>query len=357
MEARPRRVWSLAVIVVLGLVGAACSGGGGVDDRDLTEGARGARETNVQFVGANKVRLAGTFSMPRTVDGAVPGVLLVPDISRTDRNGVSDLKRPDPLYRDLSQAFTDAGMATLRYDRRGVGLSKLETNQQQLDYEELVTDARAAFEFLSQRKETEAAPLAVVGFDTGGLIAMRVAANEPKAKTVVLISTPGRPLVEVLSESFAATHGPASGAAYRTEIDTLLSSGALPGRDDVLAEHQPLLPVNQDRLLKAVYSLDPLAEARAVKVPTLIVTGTKSTTVTPADADRLASALPSSEKLVVDTVASLQAEGPDLPPPAFDPQNDSTHTGGAQHVPASERNKAAVDKVTAFLTSKLGGKL
>lgn len=348
----PGRRWSVLVVVVVGILAAACSGGGGPggagDDLGLGEG-----ETVVQFDGAGKLRLGGTLAMPATArNGPVAGVLIVPTIARNDRNGYIDVVPGDPVYQDLSRAVTGAGMAAFRYDRRSMGTSKLEPGQH-VSFDDMVTDAKQALSYLSQRSGIDPAALAVVGHDIGGVIAMRLAATDDRVRSVVLLSTPGRPLVDVMADSFVAASGAESGTAFRDVIATLLSTGALPDRTTIRPEHQPSVPSGQDAVLKAVYSLDPVAEASSVKVPALVVTGAQSTLVTAADADRLVGALPSARSLGADSTATLQRIIPPLAQP-FDPDNHQAHGGGRPPETAT-RDQPAVDAVTAFLSARAGG--
>ncbi|MGH9266118.1 MAG: alpha/beta hydrolase, partial [Acidimicrobiales bacterium] len=185
------RSWT-ALVLLVGLLAAACSGGGGSagDGEDL---GLGRGEVVLQFDGAAKLRMGGTLAMPDTAgNGPVGAVLIVPSIARNDRNGYIDVVPADPIYQDLSKAITAAGLAAFRYDRRSMGTSKLEPGQE-LVFEDMVTDAHEALLFLSQRRGIDASNLAIVGHDVGGLIAMRVAATDDKVKRVVLLSTPGRP--------------------------------------------------------------------------------------------------------------------------------------------------------------------
>ena len=103
--------------------------------------------------------------------------------------------------------------------------------------------------------------MAVVGHDMGGVIAMKLAATDERVKSVALISTPGRPLVDVWAENYRFTHGPVSSDAYRAMIDGLLTNGTLPARDVMRPEFQSLLPPNQDAFFKAMFSVDPASEA------------------------------------------------------------------------------------------------
>jgi uncharacterized protein len=344
------RRWGAAVVLVLGLVATACSGGGGSGD-DISDLGTGTRETVLQFEGPGKVRLGGTLAMPeRSGGGPVGAVLIVPSMARNDRNGYIDVIPADPVYQDLSNAITGAGLAAFRYDRRSMGTSKLEDGQR-VTFEDYVTDAHDALLFLAERSGIDPDNLAVVGHDLGGIAAMRVAATDNKVKRVVLLSTPGRPLVDVMAGGIEPTYGRESADAFRGVIATLLATGALPERSTIRPEHQTVLPVGNDALLKEQFSLDPVAEAATVKVPTLVITGRQSTLVNPVDGDRLKAALASGQAFTADTTATLQKVIGALPQ-SFDPNDHRAH-GGGRPPDTATREKAAVDQLTSFLSARL----
>ena len=338
-----------AVVLVVGLLAGACSGGGG--DDDIADLRLGQGESILQFEAADKLRMGGTLAMPeRSGGGAVGAVLIVPSMARNDRNGYIDIVPGDPIYQDLSKAITGAGLAAFRYDRRSMGVSKLEPGKQ-LTFEDYVTDAHEALLYLSQRSGIDASNLAIVGHDLGGIAAMRVAATDDKVKRVVLLSTPGRPLVDVMAGDFEKTFGAESAAAFRGVIGTLLSTGSLPERSTIRPEHQTVLPTGNDALLKEQYSLDPAAEAAKVKTPGLIVTSRQSTLVSPVDGERLKSVLASAQAFTADSTASLQKITAALPQ-SFDPNDHRAH-GGGRPPDTADRDQPAVNQITTFLTSRL----
>jgi len=131
-----------------------------------------AGETTVQFDGAGALHLGGTLSMPASRNGPVGAVLIVPTVARNDHNGYIDVVPGDPVYQDLGKTVSAAGMTSFRYDRRSMGTSKLEPGQQ-VSFDDMVTDAKAALSFLAQRSGIDPEALALVGHDLGGVIAMK----------------------------------------------------------------------------------------------------------------------------------------------------------------------------------------
>ena len=350
---RARRWWTV-LLVLLVLAGAGCSGGGSDEATDdpVGDARQPSADKVVQFTGASQTRMAGVVNTPGNAGGTAPGVLIVPGLAPTDKDGQVVGTPPDPLYKDLSKSFTDTGMVTFRYDRRGAGQSRLAPGQQ-LSWDDMVGDARSALAFLGQRSEVGESGLAVVGHDVGGLIALKLAATEPRVKSVVLVSTPGRPLVDVLADGFAATNGPESAEAFRAAVGTLLSTGSLPERSAIRPEHQSVLAAGSDGMLRSLFAVDPLADAPAVKVPVLIASGGTSTTVTAADADRLNQALGGRAELV--TAASAGATLQETLAAAdrgADPADHAFH-GAPPPQAKTTRDAGAVQRISGFLRGSL----
>jgi uncharacterized protein len=353
-----RRLWLAAVAVAgLALLTAACSGGGDTGDPTKDSGfGSAAGEKTLQFTGAGKVRLGATLTTP-TGGGPAPGVLIVPGPGPTSRDGRTVGAPIDNVYKDLSKAFVAAGMATFRYDRRGAGASTLEPGQQPT-WDDMVTDAQEALKYFSERGEIDGSRIAVVGHDMGGPIALKLAANDDRVKSVVLVAAPGRPLVDVWADEFQALNGRESAESFRALVAELLTTGALPPRERIRAEHQTLLPVGHDALYRALFALDPLADAKAVTVPVLIALGEKSTSVFQEDAGRLSQALGGTSEVVVAPNANATLQTLKAPPrliPGGDP-SDMSMMGGGPIIADAPRDQPTMGRIAGFVGASLGAR-
>ena len=352
------------LLLVLALLLAACGGGGGGGDGDAgtaeddpLEEVTTPGERPVQVTGAGKVRLGGTLYTPRSVGdspGAKPlGVLFVPTIGAGNRNGLVPLgsNAVDPLASDLAKAFGDLGVVSYRYDGRGTGESKLEPGTR-LALDDLVADAKAGVDLLAQRKETAGSDLAVVAYDQGGLVALRLAAVDPRVKRVVLISSPGRPLVEYQAAVLGNQFGPESGDALRAAVGQLKATRTLPPLSELRTELRPLLPAEEVPFLAELYAFDPAAEAARVKVPVLVVAPSAPVMVEALAPERLVQAVQGSELALVDRInPTLLLTGP---PPADDPAdpNNASHIHGAAPAQAQvERDPGAVGRIGTWLAA------
>ena len=344
-------------MVGVALITAACSGGGGGSDPTQDSGfADAPGEKMLQFTGAGKVRMGATLTTPAT-GGPAPAVLIVPGPGLTSRDGRTVGAPIDNLYKDLSKAFVAAGMATFRYDRRGSGASTLEPGQQPT-WDDMITDAQEALKYLGERGEIDGSRLAVVGHDMSGPIALKLAATDNRVKSVALVAAPGRPLVDVWAAEFQSLNGQQSADAFRALVADLLATGNFPPRAGMRPEHQTLLPVGQDALYKSMFSVDPLADAKSVKVPVMIALGEKSTSVFQDDAVLLAGALGGKSEVVVapNATATLQTlKGPPRIIPGGDP-SDMSSMGAGPIISDAPREQATVGRIASFLGASVGAK-
>ncbi len=143
-------------------------------------------EEEVVFENAGAgIRLAGTLTIPEG-DGPFPAVVLVSGSGPQDRDESVMGHRP---FLVLSDHLTRNGIAVLRYDDRGVGSSKGDHGT--ATTADFATDARAAFEYLAARKETDPALAGLAGHSEGGIIVSMVAADYGDIGFIVLLAGPG----------------------------------------------------------------------------------------------------------------------------------------------------------------------
>jgi pimeloyl-ACP methyl ester carboxylesterase len=356
--AAPRKRWAVPVAVagllVAGVAGVAMLTRDGGSGGGEPEGAVNATAVDRQadLVGAGGLRLGATLTLPAGAGGApVPGVLIVPGAGSLDRNSLVDPNGgvPNPLYEDVSQAVVGSGMAVLRYDRRGVGTSLLSPDDP-LSFDDMVADARAGVDFLAQRREVSGAPIAVVGYDDGGWAAMRVAAEDPRVKALVLISTTGRPLADYLAADFVATdpvRGPELAAGVRALAEDL-KAGRVPARDSVPPELRALVPASPTAgsvaYYREVFSFDPVAAARGVTVPTLFLRGGRDTAIVDADVDALRGALGAGFEVVTAPTGDHTIMLPTS-------HGEVMHQGGDE----TPRDAEAMTRMSEWLRTRVGG--
>lgn len=148
----------------------------------ITDSASTITETAFDFA-AGDARLVGTLALPAGTPLAA--ALLVPGSGRVDRDSDHPRMRLG-ITRELAHALAGAGVASLRYDKRGVGASGGDFLSAGLS--DNTTDAAAALAALRDR--LPGVPVVLVGHSEGAIIATRLAADEPDLAGAVLLAAP-----------------------------------------------------------------------------------------------------------------------------------------------------------------------
>ena len=131
------------------------------------------------------VELAGTLSVPM---GRAPfaAVLL---IAASGPEGRDEEVAGHRVFVVLADSLLRKGIAVLRYDKRGVGGSS--GNLRTASFDDLVSDAAAAFRYLEARPDVDPKRVGIIGHSEGGSIAPAVAAVDQDVAFVVAMAGSG----------------------------------------------------------------------------------------------------------------------------------------------------------------------
>jgi len=235
-------------------------------------------------------RLEGTLALPAHAAGRVPVALIIAGSGPTDRDGNSPLGVHSEFYRKLAWALAQRGIASARYDKRGIGASSFSGDPAAVTFGDFVDDAVAGARALAaDRRFTK---VVLVGHSEGALLAERAANLGAPVAGVVTMAGTGRPLTTVLREQLARQLDSAQLAAYDRTMVAYLADGPMPAVDPSL---RMLLNPTVRRFLRTESALDPAAEARRLPVPLLVLQGATDIQVSVADAEALRAARPDAE--------------------------------------------------------------
>lgn len=245
----------------------------------------GYLESDVTFASGSEI-LAGTYTRPARE--AVAQVLLLPGSGEINRD--ADHRRiPLAVSRHLAHALAARGIASLRYDKRGVGRSSgsylhagLADNQ---------ADASAALQWLRETPPTVGVPTFLVGHSEGAMLAELLAADDDQLAGVVLLAAPGTTGAETMAwqtRQLAQALPPVAGAIIRLlridlakqqrkSVAKLRSSSS----DTLHIQGRTINARWQRKLL----DFDPATILPRITAPVLAVTGGKDLQVNPEDLD------------------------------------------------------------------------
>ncbi len=232
--------------------------------------------------------LHGTLTLPPG-EGRVPAALLLAGSGPTGRDGDQAGARHAALRR-LAEGLAEAGIATLRADKRGVGESAAAApDEAAMRPETLVADAALWAARLARHPRV--AHVAVIGHSEGGLLGMLLAPRIG-ARALVLLAAPGRPLGDILRAQLPAALPPAPLAEALAILARLEAQEAVAEVPPALA---PLFRPSVQPYLREALALDPVALLARVTAPVLVGQGGRDLQVSLDDARRLAAARPGAQ--------------------------------------------------------------
>ena len=228
-------------------------------------------------VAGDSFSLAGTLTLPVSARGPVPVVVTITGSGRQTRD--EDLWPLLPDYhpfREIAERLAREGIGVLRLDDRGIGGSGGGEGTT-ADYAD---DVRQEVAWLRRRPGIAAGRIALLGHSEGGMIAPLVAAQDAAIAGIVLLAGPSKTGRAILLDQL------------RRPIETA------PGlSDSARAAQLARVPQALDRLLQSsawmrwFADYDPLATARRVRAPALILQGALDRQVSAGQADTLAATL------------------------------------------------------------------
>ncbi|SHF81226.1 alpha/beta hydrolase [Flavobacterium defluvii] len=247
-------------------------------------------ETNVTLK-INIDQLFGTLTVP---DGMKKGpvALIIAGSGPTDRNGNNPMMKNNSL-KLLAEALAKNGIASLRFDKRGIGESKKSAiTESSLVFENYTEDAKSWINFLKQDKRFT--QLTIIGHSEGSLIGM-IASG--KANKFVSIAGAGESADKLIKSQISSKSNKQLEDMTFPIIDSLKAGNKVNKVDPLL---NSLFRASIQPYLISWFKYDPQSEIKKLNIPVLIIQGNNDLQVSVKDAEELSKAKTNSELVIVD---------------------------------------------------------
>lgn len=242
----------------------------------------------------------------KTQTGDLYGTLTKPDLPSTKNNtavllicgsGPTDQDGNNPQLKNnsirfLAEDLANAGIASLRYDKRGIAKStKAAISEDQLRFSDYIKDANEWVNLLAKNYKK----VVIIGHSEGSLIGMNVAATNPNVSQYISLAGAGSPADEILKEQLANQPKMVTDMAYPI-IDSLKAGKKVANVNPLL---NSLFRPNVQGYLISWFAVNPLKEIAKIKIPVLIIQGDKDIQISVQNAEQLAKAQPKAKKIII----------------------------------------------------------
>lgn len=235
--------------------------------------------------------LFGSVVMPEKANGKIPVVLIIAGSGATDRNGNSGKIINANAYYILANDLGKAGIATLRFDKRGVGQSYSSKQEADLRFDDYSNDAIAWIKQL--KADSRFSKVIVLGHSEGSLVGM-IAVEKEKVDAYISVAGPGDAIDKILKVQLK-NEPPQNYKIDAARVDSL-SKGMM-----VKAGiNNPMFRQSVQPYLISWMKYNPQTEIKKLKIPVLIVQGTHDIQVTVDDAKKLKKANPAAQLALID---------------------------------------------------------
>ena len=239
-----------------------------------------SKEVSIKSKG---IDLFGTMQLPETKKN-LSVLLLISGSGPTDRDGNQPNLTNNSL-KYLAEGLADKGIASIRYDKRGIAKSTYpDFNEALLVFDDYVADAVTWIKYLKTQKQFT--KVYVAGLSEGSLIGM-LAALQAGADGFISLNGPGQPADEIILNQITRQGTP---QAVIDQVKSMIGKvKAGEHIDEVPPYLMSLFRPDIQPYLKSWFKYNPSVEIGKLNVPVLIVQGENDIQVEDKDAQLLKS--------------------------------------------------------------------
>lgn len=225
----------------------------------------------------------GTLTVPK-IDYRCPVVLLISGSGPTDRNMNSPMGLKTNSFLLLAEKLAENGIASVRYDKRGIGKSTSSEKAVKLTFDDYVKDAEAFISLL--KKDKRFSKVIVIGHSEGAGIGLIASINNIPT-SFVSISGVSDNIGETLRNQLS-TRLPTSDFSQANEILDSLKHGKIYSKAlSVILAKSGLFSENVQPFLISSMKYNFTDEMSKLKIPILIINGTEDLQVGIENAEKL----------------------------------------------------------------------
>ena len=273
------KAFSLFKLLIVSSVFLLIGGCGQGEKEDILEGLN-VEDYNLEI---DNGRLSGSLLLPEG-EGPFPIALIIQGSGPTDRDGNNPIIGKNNSLKLLARELERNNIASVRYDKRGIGESKnLVDREDDLIFEDYIGDAKS---FMNTIKEDgRFNEFYVIGHSEGALIG-KVLARDLDIQGFISLAGVGEPISETLKRQLK----PLPEDLYEESL--LIIEDLIRGNmvENISKDLEPVFRKSVQAYLISWFKYNPVDILREIKVPVLLIQGDNDLQVTLEDAKKLEAA-------------------------------------------------------------------
>ncbi|MEB2299523.1 alpha/beta hydrolase [Lysinibacillus xylanilyticus] len=246
-----------------------------------------------------------TVALQKASKEPSPVALIIAGSGPTDKDGNSAMAGKNNSLKMIAEGLANDGIATVRYDKRGLGDNKsLLTKEEDITFDQYVDDAVQVINTLLADKAYSS--VHIIGHSEGSLIGL-LAAQKANVESFVSIAGAGRPIDEIMLEQLKGQLTP---ELLKESTDTFASLKKGELVKDVSPELQSLFRSSIQPYMISWLKYNPANELAKVNSRVLIIQGTNDIQVVATDAEALKKGKPDVELVYMDGMNHVLKNAP-----------------------------------------------
>src|SRR6056297_142292 len=240
-----------------------------------------AQKKDTLFIKINSVEIHSVLTQLKG-NQSTPLVIFIAGSGPTDLNGNSAMTQNNSLLY-LSDSLLKKGMATLRFDKRGIAKSAYkEFKEKNLTIDRYVNDLISIVQYAKEEKGF--GEIYLLGHSEGSLIAL-IALQQINAKGFISLAGAGSPADEILKDQLK----PKLPEAFYSKVEIIIDSLKQGHRvKNVSPQLYNLFRPSVQPYMISWFKYDPTELIRKITCPVLVINGTKDLQVSVKEAEKLA---------------------------------------------------------------------
>ncbi len=234
----------------------------------------------------------GTLTKPQFAEAGETLIIFIQGSGPVNRDGNAPMARNDGMKK-IAHELAEEGIASFRFDKRIFKMDKLRIREEDLRFEDFVTDVNSIVRYFRNQGQFEKIILA--GHSEGSLIGI-LAAVEGDVDAYISLAGAGRPINEIIVEQIAKQSGELSENA-RVAFAEMEKTGSTINYSPFL---ESIFRKSVQPYMQSWMTYNPAAEVAKLEIPVLIINGSFDIQVDVKDAEILHEAAPNSKIVIIE---------------------------------------------------------